>query len=273
MELPAAHASSAVETVRSADGTEIAFQRSGHGQPVILIGGAFSNRQIFAGLADALSAQFTAVSYDRRGRGASGDTAPYAVDREVEDLGALIAGVGGRACLFGHSSGACLALEAALQGLTIDRVAAYEAPYIPDEVERRPGADLAGRLRALLQQGRRGDAVELFQTEAIGIPQAVVEGFKTTPMWAELTGLAHTLPYDVEITGPGNVLPARRLAAVPVPVLVMAGGAGIEWMPTAGRTLAATIPGARLAIFDRLDHGGPQAHPELLAPALVDFFG
>jgi pimeloyl-ACP methyl ester carboxylesterase len=264
---------SAVQTVRSADATEIAYQLTGGGEPVLLIGGAFSNRFTSQPLAAGLAAHYTVVSYDRRGRGASGDADAYAVEREIEDLAALIAGVGGSASLFGHSSGGCLALEGAAQGLPVNRVAVYEAPYIPDEIQRRPGADLSQRLRALVDQGRRGDAVALFQTEAIGMPAEMVEGFRATPMWAELTALAHTLPYDVDVTGPGNVLPAQRLATITVPVLVMVGSASFDWMRIGMRTLAATIPGARLAVLDGLDHGGPQSHPQALVPVLRDFLG
>lgn len=268
---PSVASAPAFETARSADGTRIAFERRGAGPAVILIGGAFSDRSAGAPLATALAPYFTAVPYDRRGRGDSGDAAAYAVEREVEDLVAVIGAVGGHAAVFGHSSGACLALEAAARGVAIDRLALYEPPYIPDGIRSRPAADLAARVRALLREGRRDDAVALFQVEAIGLPPAMVEGFRSTPMWPGLTRVAHTLPYDLDVTGPGNILPVERLATVRVPTLVMVGRATFDWMPVAAREVAAAIPGARVAEFDGLDHGAPGTHPEALIPALRAF--
>jgi pimeloyl-ACP methyl ester carboxylesterase len=259
------------ETATSADGTAIAYQRRGGGHPVVLIGGAFGVRSTADALADVLAPHYTAVTYDRRGRGDSGDGDAYSVLHEVEDLAAVIDAAGGHAHVFGHSSGACLAVEASQRGVAIDRMALYEPPYIPDGVHPRPAADLAARLRELLREGRRDDAVALFQVEAIGLPPAMVEGFKSTPMWAGLTTLAHTLPYDVDLTGPGNVLPADRLGTIAVPTLVMVGTTGIAWMPVAARAVTAAIPGARLLTLDGLDHGGPNSHPDVLLPALRDF--
>jgi pimeloyl-ACP methyl ester carboxylesterase len=261
---------SAVEMVTSADGTPIAFERSGAGAAVVLIGGAFSDRGTLRGLAAALAPHFTAVTYDRRGRGRSGDTSPYAVQREVDDLTAVMERVGGRAHVFGHSSGAILALEGARAGAPVDRVAAYEPPYIAGGYPR-PGADLADRLRALLREGRRDDAVALFQTEAIGLPAQVVAGLRQTEMWSGLVDLAHTLPYDMDVTGPGNVLPAERLSSIAVPVLVLAGTASMPWMLPGTRAVAAAIPGARHMALEGADHGTPHAHPEVLVPLLLDF--
>ena len=258
------------ETATSADGTPIAFERSGHGRPVILIGGAFSDRATAAGLAAVMAPHFTAVVYDRRGRGDSGDSVAYAVEREVEDLHAVVERVGGRASVVGHSSGAILGLEAARSRGPIERVVAYEPPYIADG-RPRPADDLVDRLRALLDADRRDDAVALFQTEAIGIPQPVVEGFRQSEMWPGQVRLAHTLPYDVEITGPGNRLQADRLAQVAVPALIIAGTAGFPWMMAGTRAAAAAIPGGRHLTIEGGDHGTPQAHPELLLPVLLDF--
>lgn len=240
---------------------------------MILVGGAFSDRSAGIPLATALAPYVTAITVDRRGRGDSGDANAYAVEREIEDLAAVIGAVGGRAAVFGHSSGACLALEAAARGLPIDRLALYEPPYIPEGFRPRPGADLAARMRSLLREGRRDDVVELFQVEAIGLPLAVVQGFKATPMWPGLTRVAHTVPYDVDVTGPGNLLPADRLARITAPTLVMAGTAGFDWMLAGARAVVAAIPGARLQEFEGLDHGAPGSRPEALLPALRDFLG
>ncbi|MGA3183474.1 MAG: alpha/beta hydrolase [Candidatus Dormibacteria bacterium] len=259
------------ETVRSADGTTIAVERSGEGRPVVLIGGAFSDRATAAGLAQVLAPHFTTVTYDRRGRGDSGDSDRYALEREIEDLTAVIEGVGGRAGVFGHSSGAILALEAASAGAPIRGVVAYEPPYISDGFPR-PAADLVDRLRALIAQDRRDDAVALFQTEAIGIPAQVVAGFRTTEMWPGLVAVAHTLPYDVEITGPGNVLRPGRLGAISVPTLIIAGTASMPWMLPGTRAAAAAIPGGRHLELAGADHGTPQSHPDVLLQPLLDFY-
>lgn len=230
------------ETATSADGTPIAFTRSGHGRPAVLIGGAFSDRAAAAPLAAVMAPHFSVAVYDRRGHGDSGDFAVYAVEREVEDLHAVIERVGGRAAVVGHSSGAILGLEAARSHGPVERVVAYEPPYIVDG-RPRPADDLVERLRALLDAGRRDDAVALFQAEGVGIPAPVVEGFRQTAMWPGLVRLAHTLPYDVEITGPGNRLRPDHLAEVAVPALVIAGTAGFPWMMAGTRAAAAAIPG------------------------------
>jgi pimeloyl-ACP methyl ester carboxylesterase len=258
------------EIVTSADGTAIALERSGHGRAVVLVGGAFQDRATPRGLAALLAAHFTVVVYDRRGRGDSGDSAAYAVEREVEDLHAVIERVGGRAAVFGHSSGAILSLEAARSHGPVERVVAYEPPYIAGG-RPRPADDVVDRLRALLAAGRRDDAVALFQTEAVGIPAPLVEGLRRTEMWPGLVRLAHTLPYDVEITGPGNRLRLDHLAQVAVPALVIAGNAGFPWMMSGTRAAAAAIPGGRHLTLEGGDHGTPQTHPELLLPLILDF--
>jgi pimeloyl-ACP methyl ester carboxylesterase len=258
------------ETATSADGTPIAFTRSGHGRPAVLIGGAFSDRAAAAPLAAVMAPHFSVAVYDRRGHGDSGDSAVYAVEREVEDLHAVIERVGGRAAVVGHSSGAILGLEAARSHGPVERVVAYEPPYIVDG-RPRPADDLVERLRALLDAGRRDDAMALFQTEGVGIPAPVVEGFRQTAMWPGLVRLAHTLPYDVEITGPGNRLRPDHLAEVAVPALVIAGTAGFPWMMAGTRAAAAAIPGGRHLTLEGGDHGTPQSHPELLLPVLLDF--
>ena len=206
------------KTVNSADGTQIAYDRAGDGPPVILVGGAFNDRSTVAGLAAVLAPDLTAVSHDRRGRGDSGDNdATYAVEREVEDLAAVIGQVGGSASVFGHSSGAVLALEAAERGVPIDRLAVYEPPYIPDGGRPRPPAGLTDQVEALIAEDRRDDAVTLFMTEAVGVPAEMVEGMRASEMWGWFVGLAHTLPYDLTLCGPGNALPADRLAKIKVP--------------------------------------------------------
>lgn len=260
------------ETVSSADGTPIAVQRIGSGPPVILIGGAFNDRSTVAGLAGVLADGFTAVTYDRRGRGDSGDAASYAPEREIDDLAAVIGYAGGLAGVFGHSSGAILALEAAARGLDISKVAAYEPAYVIEGTRPRPGDDLAGRLQGLLGQGDHDGAVALFQTEVVGLPAEMIQGMRDSPMWGWFTGLAHTLPYDVTLCGPGMRLPASRLAAITIPVLAIGGGASPPWLPAAAQAVAGAIPGARYVTLDGQDHGVLQ-QPDSLRSLLTSYFG
>ena len=187
-----------VEKVNSADGTSIALEVAGSGHPVVLIGGAFNDRTTTAGLAQVLAPYYRAVTYDRRGRGESGDeSVDYSVDREMEDLRAVIGHVGGTASLVGHSSGAVLALEAAIRRLPVDKVAAYEPSFVPEGSRPRPAPDAAERLRRFVETGDRDGATALFQTEMIGLPPEMVEGMRHSDMWSFFTRLAHSLPCQV----------------------------------------------------------------------------
>ncbi|MEV6906802.1 alpha/beta hydrolase [Amycolatopsis sp. NPDC051071] len=257
-------------TVTSADGTPIAFERTGDGTPVILVGGAFNDRTTVAGLAATLSPDFTAIAYDRRGRGDSGPGAVYSVEREVEDLAALIDHVGGSAAVFGHSSGAVLALEAAARGVAMTSLAVYEPPYVVDDSRPKPAADLFDRVRALIADGNRDDAAELFLVEAAATPAEIVKGMRDDPFWAWFTGLAHTLPYDLALCGPGNGLPDGRLAKIAAPTLVMDGGEGDAWLRAAARAVAAAIPGARHVTVEGQDHGVLH-QPDALRGPLTEF--
>ncbi len=258
------------ETVRSADGTTIAFDRRGEGAPVILIGGAFNDRTTVAGLAAVLVDDFTTIAYDRRGRGDSTDAEKYDVEREIEDVAALIEHVGGHASLFGHSSGAILALEAAAHGLAVDRVVAYEAPYVVDS--REPAKeDLVDRVRACVEAGDRDGAITLFLTEGADTPPEIVEGMRSEPVWGWFTALAHTLPYDLALGGGGQV-PTERLASITAETLVIGGGTSPEWFRSAARAIAEAVPGARYETLEGHDHGVLQ-YPEALRPLLTSFLG
>src|SRR5918999_4464690 len=193
---------SEMEMVTSADGTPIAFDRLGDGPPVIVVGGQLCDRSLTRPTAEELAKNFIVFNYDRRGRGDSGDTAPYAVEREIEDIGTLVAEAGGKASVYAHSSGAGLALHAAAAGLPISRLVLHEPPYTPHgaEEERRTARKEAQHIRALLAEDRRGDAVEYFLT-SVGMPPAMVDGMRGTPRWAELEAMAHTMAYDSEVMG------------------------------------------------------------------------
>ena len=259
-----------VETVTSADGTRIALERVGDGAPVVLIGGAFNDRSTVAALAATLAPDFTAITYDRRSRGDSGNNdRSFDINREFDDLAAVIEQAGGTASVFGHSSGGVLAIEAALRGLPVERLAVYEPSYIPSSARTQPGSDLYQRLVQLIGQDRRDEAVTLFQTEAVGLPAAMVESMQASDFWGWFTGLAHTLPYDVALHGDYEV-PAARLAALRIPVLAVDGGQSPEWIRTGTRDVAASVPDGRYLTLDGQDHGVLH-HPEALHPALSGF--
>ena len=261
-------------TVTSADGTTIRFDAWGDGQPLIMVDGATGHRavsQTNAQVGELLGDEFRVYAYDRRGRGESGDTPPYAVQREIEDLAALIAEAGAPATLCGFSSGAVLALDAAAAGLPITRVAMFEPPFVVDD-SRPPGpADYVQRLDASIASGRPGDAVELFLTGAIGMPAEFVDGMRQSPFWPALEEVAPTIAYDGRIMGStmsGAPLPADRWAAVSVPVLVMYGRGTEPWLIAASRALADLLPTATLQAVDGAQHS---VAADILAPALRQF--
>lgn len=260
-----------MKKTNSKDGTAIAFDQSGKGPALILVGGAFQHRAIdprTAQLAALLAPHFTVFHYDRRGRGDSRDTLPYAVEREVEDLDALIAEAGGSAFVFGMSSGGVLALEAAARGLAIKKVALYEPPFNSgDDNARRASENYTRQLTALLAEGRRGDAVALAMT-TFGAPAEAVAGMRQTPIWSLFESVAPTLAYDSAVMGDGSV-PAKLMASVAVPTLVIVGGASPAFMHNAAQAAADALPNAQRRILEGQTH---DVAPEVLAPVLEEFF-
>lgn len=254
-----------MDTTRSADGTTIAYDRTGRGSPLILLVGAFCNRHSFKPLAALLAEHFTVLQYDRRGRGDSGDTPPYAVAREIEDFAALLGAAGGSAAVYGHSSGAVLALEAAARGLPITGVLAYEPPYTTTD-DGSP-SDLQDRVAAHLAAGRRVEAVEAFLTSAVGVPPEYLPAIESGPDFPGMVAIAHTLAYDLAICGDGRASVAR-LAHVATPTLVLDGGNSPAWAARAAVAVAAAIPGARRRTVEGQDHG---AAPDAIAPLIVEF--
>lgn len=256
--------------VTSADGTAIAYERYGDGPPVIVVGGATCHREIMRPLSERLARHFDVINYDRRGRAGSGDTPPYAVAREVEDLAALIAEAGGTAAVYGHSSGAGLALHAAAAGLPIDRLVLHEPPYNPDcEPERRVAQEYHANLRAALAEGRRGDAVTLFMT-VVGTPPEEVDQLRQEPWWAGLEAVAPTLAYDSTVMGSdaGGTVPTDLAGRVAAATLVVTGGASPEWMIDTNRQVAAAVPHGRHLVLADQEH---VVDPEILVPVLADF--
>jgi pimeloyl-ACP methyl ester carboxylesterase len=252
------------EKVRSADGTPIAVDRSGNGPPLVVVVGAFCDRSTTRPLAALLESSYTVYAYDRRGRGDSGDAETYAVEREVEDLDAVVAKTGVAPYVYGHSSGGALALEAAARGLNMRKIAVYEPPYAGDD-PRLPG--FGDKLDDLVRSGRRGEAAESFLALA-GAPPEVIEHIKASPGWDGMVALAHTLSRDIALAN-GGAVPVDRIATVGAPTLAMAGGESYGWAHDAARTIASTIPGAQARIVKGQQHA--PAH-EVVASILKEFF-
>jgi pimeloyl-ACP methyl ester carboxylesterase len=278
-----------MRTVTSKDGTIIAFDQLGNGPAVILVSGALGTRSHSTpnSMAAILSKQFTAIDYDRRGRGDSGDTPPYAVQREIEDIEALIDGTGGPAFLFGNSSGAILALEAArVLPNKVKKLALFEPPFIIDDSRPPLPVDYVEQLNAAITAGRPGDAVEIFMTKAILIPPEFVAMMRNAPMsqtfgdesgakppeWADMEKVAHTLAYDGLIVKDylaGRPLPPKRWASVTAPTLVIVGGNSEPFFHAGALALVNDMPNAQRRILEGQDHA---VSPAALAPVLIEFF-
>jgi pimeloyl-ACP methyl ester carboxylesterase len=256
-----------METVKSADGTVIAYDRAGAGPPLIVSVGAFCTRQTFAAPRD-LAQQFTVVTYDRRGRGDSGDTQPFAPEREYEDLAAVAAAAGaGAPCVFGHSSGAAIALRAAAAGLPVAGIVAYEAPFLTEDTPR-PTVDPADHIRQLVSSGRRSEAVAFWMAEVVRAPAEMLDQMEGAPWVRALEPLTPTLPYDIAVTAGG--VPTAELGKITAPVLFLGGKNSPGWFQRSVAEQAAATPGARLKMLDGYDHNAP---PEVITPLLIDFFG
>ncbi|MGH2712849.1 MAG: alpha/beta fold hydrolase [Thermoleophilaceae bacterium] len=259
----------------STDGTMIGFDRRGNGPALILIDGALCHRASGPNrrLAERLSREFSVITYDRRGRGESGDTAPYTVSREVDDLAALIDAAGGSAHLYGISSGGALALEAAqrLPG-KIDTVAAYEIPLVIDDSRPPVSESFGDELYGLIDSGRRGAAVKLFMREAVRLPGPLVAAMPLFPGWAKNKRHAPTLRYDFAIMGDtqrGKPLPAGRWQSVTAPTLVMSGGKSPAWVRTGAEQLAQALPNAQHRTLDGQRH---YVKANAIGPVLTEFF-
>jgi pimeloyl-ACP methyl ester carboxylesterase len=253
----------------SADGTPIAYERSGSGPALIVVDGAFCSRAFGPSpkLAPLLSKHFTVYTYDRRGRGQSGDTPPYAPAREVEDLAAIVQDAGGSASLLGLSSGGALALEAAASGVPVKKVVAYEPPYV-DDGGNRGGAEHERRLRQFVAADNRAAAIKYFMKDMVGAPGPVVVMMRLMPwIWRKLAAVAHTLPYDAAIMTQFRI-PRTRFASIRVPVLVMNGTKTDARLRDAAKTIGTVIPGAQHRELAGQTHN---VKPAVLAPAVAEF--
>ncbi len=256
-----------IETVSSADGTTIAFEKSGDGPPVVVLGGGLNDKAMFATLAELLSGQFTVFNYDRRGRGDSGDGDPeqYSIDREVEDLAAVLDAAGESSSVFANCTGGMIAIRAATQGVPMARLALYEPPYsapkTPDGVMRR--------VKNLVAEGRRGEAVTLFQKQVVRFSDEMVEKFKKHPAWEAFEALAPTIVYDGVITDEHGSIPFGLLRQVTAATLVISGSASPPWIQESCETLSEGIPLARHVSMPGEGHLFNQRSG---APLLTEFF-
>ena len=260
-----------MKKVRSADGTTIAYDQMGNGPAVILVDGALGYRAFgfMEQLANELSPHFTVISYDRRGRGESTDTQPFALEREIEDIEALIHEAGGETYLYGISSGAALALEATIKlGHKVKKLALYEAPYDSDDARRQAFRTYRKQLAEVLAEGRRGDALGLFMM-FVGMPPEHLEGARRQPMWPMWEAVAHTLPYDAAALGEDASVPTEKAASVTVSALVMDGSASFPFMHTTAVALAKALPNGEHRTLEGQTH---EVEAHVLAPVLVEFF-
>lgn len=257
-------------TLTSEDGTNIAWEKVGNGPPVVLVDGAtcFRDSGPMRPIAGQLAHQFSVYLYDRRGRGASGDAAAFAVEREIEDIHGLIMAAGGSASVFGISSGAALVLRAAekLGPAVVSRLALYEPPFAPED-EAGAADDYTSALTAALSSGDRGAAVEAF-LRRVGMPPEAIAGMRQAPMWSGMEAIAPTLAYDNAAMG-DSCVPADLAARVRVPSLCMAGGASPESLQYGARALAELIPNAAMEVLENQTH---DVSAEVIGPVLARFF-
>jgi pimeloyl-ACP methyl ester carboxylesterase len=250
--------------VTSADGTRIAFDRTGSGPALVLAVGAFCTRLTTKTLTEILAADYTVFEYDRRGRGDSGDSTLYTVQREFEDLSAVLVEAGGDPFVYGHSSGASLVLGAAAEGVPMRKIAVYEPPFFPGQPS--PGA-FAQEIRDLLAADDREEAALRFIVNT-GAPRESAEQIRHAPFWPDMLAIAHTLPYDLTLSDLG-VVGVSWTADIPVPILALFGGKSADWAANAARLIAATAPDARAEVIEGQDHG---VSDDALAPVLKKFF-
>jgi pimeloyl-ACP methyl ester carboxylesterase len=256
-------------TVTSNDSTTIAYERTGSGPALILVDGALCYRAAgpMRPLASLLQEHFTVHIYDRRGRGDSTDTPPFAVAREVEDLQAVIEAAGGRAGVYAMSSGGALALATAAAGSGISALALYETPFTAEAGDDVRIKEYTERLHELLSVGRRGDAIALFMTY-VGVPAQAIEGMRTQPTWAMFEAIAPTLAYDDAVLAGGGV-PRDLTSGLTIPALVLSGSASPAGLRQAAAATAEALPTAELRVLDGQTH---DVAPTALAPVLIDFF-
>jgi pimeloyl-ACP methyl ester carboxylesterase len=253
----------------SPDGTIIAYDRVGDGPSIVLVDGAmcFRGAGPMDALAEHLANGFTVFTYDRRGRGESTDTLPYTVEREIEDLSALIDEAGGEAYVYAISSGAALALTTAAAGAHISRLALYEPPFVAEFEDSGRAAEYSADLKKLLDAGDRGGAVARFMTR-VGVPQQMIDGARASQGWPRLEAIAPTLAYDDQLLS-GCHVPRGVATRVTVPALLLSGGDSPDNLQRAAEATAAALPNAEHRTLKGQTH---DVAPDALAPVLIEFF-
>ena len=256
--------------VISKDGTRIAYEKSGSGPLLILVDGALCSRAFgpMPKLAQLLTGNFTVITYDRRGRNESSDTQPYSVEREIEDMEALINNNGGSTFVTGFSSGAALALAAAAHGLDITKLALYEPPFMVDDAGHHPPTDSLQQLQTMITENRRGDAVKFFMKDMVGLTAIFTFIMQLMPVWSKLKGVAHTLPYDVAILGDYS-LPEKKAASVKMPTLISGGDKSQVTLQHAVKKLSEVMPNNELRMLKGQTHN---VAGKAIAPVLIEFF-
>jgi len=265
-----------MSTVTSSDGTTIAYDKVGQGPPVVLVDGAFVYRAIdpwAPEFASQLAEKHTVYTYERRGRGNSGNTEPYAKEREIEDLAAIIEEAGGSAFVVGMSSGAVLALDAAASGLPITKLAIYEAPFIVDDTHAPRVDTYLADVKALIAEGRKGDAIAYALVNTVFLPPEMVEGMRAQPFFGAMEAVGHTTAYDGEIMDglmSGKPLPADRWSSSTVPTLVLYGGGSEQWVHNAAQALGEVHP--TVEEVQALEGQTHEVAANVLAPVVEKFF-
>jgi pimeloyl-ACP methyl ester carboxylesterase len=257
-----------MQTLRSRDGTRIAYETNGTGPALVVVNGGLSDRSAVAPLRPLLDPHFTLIAYDRRGRGDSGDTAPYAPEREIEDLAAVVEAAGAPAFVFGHSSGGILALRAATSGVPMRRLAINEPPFIVPGTRPVPPPEITSRIAERIAANDREGALRMFLVEQVGLPPPALDALKASPMWPRMIALAHTATYDSALSV-DSALPVASLAKLTLPALVLNGTASFPWIAETARALARALPNAQAVHLEGQPHSPA---PDVLAPALVRFF-
>jgi pimeloyl-ACP methyl ester carboxylesterase len=261
-------------TVTSKDGTTIGYSEQGQGPALVLVDGAMCYRSFgpMPQLANLLAPHFTVYTYDRRGRGESDSSKPFSVDREIEDIEALIDAAGGSAYVYGISSGAALALQAAAKlGSKIRKLALYEPPYNSMPGAAQKWQEYRQKLDTAYSSGRHGDAVTAFM-EFVGTPGEMIAGMRQSPAWPMMEAIAPTLRYDAAALGDARTVPVDLAKKIDIPVLVMDGGANLQMMPFMHESAAAitqAVPNARQRTLEGQTH---DVSLEVIAPVLVEFF-
>jgi pimeloyl-ACP methyl ester carboxylesterase len=265
------------KTLRSKDGTIIAYEELGTGAVIILVDAALADRKGSAKLAKALAPNFRVISYDRRGRGKSGNTLPYAVDREVEDIESLIDASGGLAYLFGSSSGSVLALDATSKlNNKVKGLFMYEPPFIVDDSFPAMPPDFAEQIESLLAVNRLNDAVKLFFHKGMGIPSIFVTLMRwLMPDWSSMVKVAHTIPYDLAILGgtqASKPLPANRWTTATAPIRVMVGSKSEAFFHNGAKALTELLSNAQYRSLEGRDHGAVLMAAPAIASEVKQFF-